>query len=87
MIAHVVRRLEEKGYVERRTDPADKRRKLLFLAEKAEDVRPEIEELKATVDAEVVDGLTDEESRALESGLRTVSANLGVDLGASPDVS
>lgn len=86
VIAHVVRRLEEKGYVERRTDPTDKRRKLLFLTEKAEDIRPEIEELKATVDAEVVDGLSDEEIRALESGLQTVSANLGVDLEASPDV-
>jgi DNA-binding MarR family transcriptional regulator len=78
VIARVVRRLEEKGYVERRPDPDDKRRKLLYLTEDAERLRSEVSDLQATVDTEITQGLTDEEARALTEGLQTVCENLGV---------
>ncbi|PSP44415.1 MarR family transcriptional regulator [Halobacteriales archaeon QH_6_64_20] len=78
VIARVVRRLEEKGYVERRPDPEDKRRKLLYLTEEAEGLRAEVGDLKATVDAEIADGLSDEEVGTLIDGLETVCENLGI---------
>lgn len=79
VIARVVRRLEEKGYVERRPDPKDKRRKLLYLTDKAEDLRHEVSDLKAIIETEMTQGLTDKERAALIDGLRIVSENLGVD--------
>jgi DNA-binding MarR family transcriptional regulator len=87
VIARVVRRLEEKGYVERRPDPEDRRRKLLYLTDEAEELRSEVGDLKATVDAEIAQGLSEEEAGTLTDGLRTICANLGVHAGGDEDES
>ncbi|WP_231189036.1 MarR family transcriptional regulator [Haladaptatus sp. DYF46] len=82
VIARVVRRLEEKGYVECHPDPDDKRRKLLYLTDDAEAIRSEIEDLKTTIDAELVEGLSDDEIATLAKGLQVATENLGVDIEA-----
>lgn len=80
VITRVVGRLEEKGYVERRSDPEDGRRKLLYLTDEAEALRSEVRGLQTTVERELTRGLSEEETRALADGLQTVIENLGVDV-------
>lgn len=77
VVTRVVTSLEEKGFVERRPDPEDGRRKLLHLTARSEALRPDVEALKADIDAELTAGLSDAEVEQLVTGLRTVCANLG----------
>lgn len=76
VVTRVVDRLEEKGFVERRSDPADKRRNLLYLTTNAEEIRSEIAELKQAIDAEITAGLSAEEVESLSRGLLVVCQNL-----------
>lgn len=55
-------RLEERGYVERRPDPEDGRRKRLYLTDAGEALRPEIEALKERIDREITAGFSEAES-------------------------
>jgi DNA-binding MarR family transcriptional regulator len=79
VVARVVGRLEQKGYVERRPDPEDRRRKLVSLTDRAERLRPALTDLQATLDDELTAGLSDEEVETLVEGLRQVCSNLGVE--------
>lgn len=80
VVARVTSRLEGKGYVERRPDPEDGRRKRLFLTPAAEELRPAVREIKEEVNAELTRGLDEKEVESLVDGLRTVAGNLGAEL-------
>src|SRR3954465_2225656 len=66
-------RLEERGYVERRADPADRRVKLLALTEEGRRVRQEIR-TRLTVPPEALGRLSRAEQRALRDLLRKALA-------------
>lgn len=77
VVARVTQQLEEKGYVERRPDPKDRRRKRLFLTAEGETLREDVQAVKNAVNTEMTYGLDDEEIDSLVAGLRTVARNLG----------
>lgn len=79
VVARVTDRLEEKGYVERRPDPDDGRRKRLVLTPKAEALHDDVRAIKDAVEVEMTQGLDDAEVDALVTGLRTVARNLGAE--------
>ncbi len=79
VVARVTNQLEGKGYVERRPDTEDRRRKRLFLTPEAERLRDDIRAVKDAVNAEMTRGLNDAEVDALVAGLRTVARNLGAE--------
>lgn len=68
-------RLEERGYVERRPDPEDGRRKRLYLTDAGEALRPEIEALKERIDREITAGFSEAEIDALAESLDRVCRN------------
>lgn len=75
-LGKLVERLETKGWVERRPDPADARTKRLFLTASA---APIIEEMHAQVDdvlEGIFDGLTQADAARLDGTLMRIKNNL-----------
>jgi DNA-binding MarR family transcriptional regulator len=68
-VTWITDRLEERGYVERRADPGDRRVKLLALTEEGRRVREEIR-ARLAVPPEALARLTKTEQRALRDLLR-----------------
>jgi DNA-binding MarR family transcriptional regulator len=68
-VTWITDRLEERGYVERRSDPGDRRVKLLALTEEGRRVREEIR-ARLAVPPEALTGLPKAEQRALRDLLR-----------------
>ena len=68
-VTWITDRLEERGYVERRADPADRRVKLLALTEEGRRVREEIR-ARLAVPPEALARLPKSEQRALRDLLR-----------------
>jgi DNA-binding MarR family transcriptional regulator len=68
-VTWITDRLEERGYVERRSDPADRRVKLLALTDEGRRVREEIRRLMATP-PEALTRLSAAEQRELRDLLR-----------------
>ncbi|WP_181687219.1 MarR family winged helix-turn-helix transcriptional regulator [Halorhabdus salina] len=79
-IARVVAQLESKGYVEKRPDPDDRRRKRLYLTETGQTLREEIAAVKDRVESRLTAGLSPSETDALREHLRAVCRNLDVEL-------
>lgn len=77
VITRVVKRLEEKGFIERRRNSTDQRRKLLYLTPKSKEIHQDVTALKRTLSEEITAGLTDEEIETLVDSLQTVNENLG----------
>jgi DNA-binding MarR family transcriptional regulator len=69
-VTWITDRLEERGYVERRSDERDRRVKLLALTDEGERVRDEIRARLATPPAALVERLSRAEQRALRDLLR-----------------
>jgi len=75
-LARQLDRLEEEGLVQRRADPGDRRRCLLYLTEAA---TPALESLRgkaAQTRQRALDGLTVEDVEALQRVLETMRSNL-----------
>jgi DNA-binding MarR family transcriptional regulator len=68
-VTWITDRLEERGYVERRADPSDRRVKLLALTDEGRRVREEIR-ARLAVPPEALAGLPKTEQRALRDLLR-----------------
>src|SRR4051812_30151458 len=68
-VTWITDRLEERGYVERRADPGDRRVKLLALTEEGRRVREEIR-ARLAIPPEALARLTKTEQRALRDLLR-----------------
>jgi DNA-binding MarR family transcriptional regulator len=70
-------RMEEEGWIERRSDPKDRRTRRLVLTEKARPMIADIALVSNEVRGEAFAGLTDDEDDALIDLLRRVRTNLG----------
>ena len=65
-VARQLAALEEKGFLERRTDPEDKRSLLVYPTERAYEALPRIREVLAEWERALFEGMDDEERSAAE---------------------
>lgn len=75
-LARLLDRLSAHGWVERRSDPKDKRARRLFLTEKAHPMLVELRSVALLVREEALSGLDDKEQERLIGQLRKVKDNL-----------
>lgn len=75
-VCRLVDRMEEGGWLERRPDPADRRKHLLFLTPRARPMIAEMRALAEEVYAEALAGLPPEARAQLLALLEQVRANL-----------
>ena len=75
-VAKAVGNLVEKGFVERRKNPDDRRAYCLFPTEKARNIRSRIEQCARRIEGELFDGLTPEETELFENLLGRVTENM-----------
>ena len=75
-LVRILDRLEERGLVERRRHPTDRRLRLLFLTEAAKEPLTKMLELGAHTRAEALVGMSDADSSRLMEQLAQIKANL-----------
>lgn len=75
-LARLIDHLSERGLVERRPDPTDRRAYQLFLTPAATPLLVEISRVVATIRADSVRGLAEDEAELAMSALRKMRANL-----------
>jgi DNA-binding MarR family transcriptional regulator len=75
-LARLLDRLSANGWVERRSDPNDKRARLLFLTNKARPILVELRSVALSVREEALSGLDAAEQDRLIDQLRVVKENL-----------
>jgi len=75
-LARHIDRLEEKGWVERRSDPKDRRAWRLYLKEEVQPVLDELRSLSEKTREEALAGIAPEERERLIDHLLTVKVNL-----------
>lgn len=64
-LSELIDKLESDGYIERKTDPADKRATLLFLTDKGKARAAEVEDEQAGMFKDYFKNLTEEEKQTL----------------------
>jgi len=75
-LARLIDRLQAAGWVERRSDPADRRVQRLYLTVKAEPLLDDMRALAAETREEAMQGLSDRERRRLIQTLQAIKGNL-----------
>jgi DNA-binding MarR family transcriptional regulator len=83
----VVDLLEERGLVERRPHPTDRRARLLYITAHGKKVLAKGTELAVSLEQAVCHGLSERERRSLLRLLGHVAGNLGLQRGLHPDAS
>lgn len=78
-VSGLIDRLESKGFIEVRADPADKRRRVLWSTEKAEDCEGDVHRTIHISDAQLLHGFTAEEQAQFRSFLERLLRNLGIE--------
>ena len=76
-VAGVIGRMEQKGFVSCRPDPADKRSKIVCQTERAAAIAQDMHATIQATEQQMLRSLTLEQITALESTLRTIYADLG----------
>ena len=76
VLARIVDRLEEAGYVERRPDPEDRRARLLYLTDAAQPLIRQLREFGNETGDRAFDGYSQEDLHRLLGLLQKVCANL-----------
>ncbi len=77
LIVTLADHLAELGIVQRERDPEDRRRQLLTLSNRGQDLLTECAVTSASLDAELTADLTPEETAALRRGLRKLATRVG----------
>ncbi|MEV0260355.1 MarR family winged helix-turn-helix transcriptional regulator [Streptomyces sp. NPDC050617] len=77
LIVTLADHLAELGVVQRERDPDDRRRQLLTLSDRGQDLLTECAMASAALDAELTADLTPDETAALRTGLRKLAARTG----------
>lgn len=81
-VTRSVKKLIQDGFVERRQDPNDKRSYLLFVSEKGEKIRPEIESMFREWNDMLLEGFNQDEIDQLISYMTRISDNVLKHYGA-----
>ena len=76
-VAGVIGRMEQKGFVSCRPDPADKRSKIVCQTERAAAIAQDMHATIQATEQQMLRSLTPEQIAALESPLRTIYTALG----------
>ena len=79
-MARIIACLEQKGYVQRRSDGGDKRRQLVFLTGEGRCVLDEYAPIVSEFSSLVFDGLSDEELETMQRIHLQILSNLGVEV-------
>lgn len=77
IVAGVIGRMEQKGFVSCRPDPADKRSKLVCQTPRATEIAHQMQATIAAAEQQMLRSLTPKQIAALEASLRTIYADLG----------
>ena len=75
-VTGMVKLMEEKGFIERKVNPADKRSNLLLLTKKGRSLKPFILKFIRSVDEQILKGFSDEEKIELENFLGRIIENV-----------
>ncbi|PKP94099.1 MAG: MarR family transcriptional regulator [Alphaproteobacteria bacterium HGW-Alphaproteobacteria-14] len=75
-LTRIVDRLEEAGWVERRSDPADRRARILHLTDKSRSIVTRLRAIVETLFDDMLDGFDQSERAAFASLLERIGANL-----------
>ena len=75
-VARLVDRLEQSGWLERRTDSKDRRAKRLYLTERVQSIISQIRELSVQTRKDALSGFTEEEHTVFVSLLKRVKRNI-----------
>ena len=75
-VGRILKKLEEKNLVKRKSDPDDKRRKLIFLTDKAKEMKSEFKKLLKEIEEQMRQGLTEEEIKTVTNILKKIYNNL-----------
>ncbi len=81
-VARQICSLEEKGFVSREPDPADKRNLLVYPTQKALSALPVIRRVRAAWAAQITQGFSAEEAAALSRALERLAENAAAALAA-----
>lgn len=73
-ITGIIDRLEQNGLIERRTDPDDRRNRLIFLTEKGKELETPLKRRMDEMNAEVLSGLNDEDKQRFKE----ILFNIGI---------
>ena len=86
-LGRLLDRLEEKGWIERRPDPVDRRIKRVVLTETVQELMRDLRDIAADVRSDAMKGLTRDEHEAFIDTLLKIKANLhAFDVLAGPAV-
>jgi DNA-binding MarR family transcriptional regulator len=75
-VSRLIDRMEEGGWIERRTDAGDRRVRLIFPTAKADVAFAKIRSVAGVVYEDALAGMSPDARRALLEGLRTINKNL-----------
>lgn len=76
-VAGVIGRMEQKGFVSCRADPADKRSKLVCQTPRATEIAHQMQATIAAAEQQMLRSLSPKQIATLEDALRTIYADLG----------
>jgi len=83
-IVALLDQLEEKGYVRRRLDPADRRVRVVELTEAGHAILERAVEIGTAIEAALCEGFEPDERESLITNLQDVARNIGLTLGVHP---
>ncbi|MBN9070208.1 MAG: winged helix-turn-helix transcriptional regulator [Rhizobiales bacterium] len=86
-VSRLVDRMVEAGWIERHSDPADRRLRTIFLTERSRPIFGEMRALATDVFAGALAGLSEEQRRTTLLGLKTICANLAeTEMGSTENI-
>ena len=75
-VGRILKKLEEKNLVKRKSNPEDKRKKLIYLTNKAIEMKSEFKELLKEIEKQMRQGLTEKEIETVRKVLKKIYNNL-----------
>ena len=75
-VGRILKKLEDKNLVTRKSDPEDKRKKLIYLTDKAKNMKEDFKKLLKEIEEQMRQGLTEQEIETVNTILKKIYNNL-----------